>query len=101
MSQNTIKRFAGDNYPITVVLKVNGASINLSNTVVKMTINFKTPLIITGSVEDEANGKVVFSFGVNDLKNVGKFSYDIQSEVDGIKTTFVKDYMELSKDYTP
>ena len=97
-TDNSIKRFRGDTYPLIVTLKENGSPVDLSTATVTMTIGLSTPASITATVTDAANGVAQFDFTQTEVGTAGRFSYDIQVEDGGYITTYVKDIFELIDD---
>ena len=97
---NKIERFRGDTYPLIVTLKENGAAVDLTTAVVKMTISFNISLTLTATITDAANGKVQFDFSAANVDTSGRFNYDIEVTDGGYITTYVKDSFELTEDVT-
>ena len=100
VTDNSIKRFRGDNYPLIVTLKENGTPVDLSTATIKLTIGLDTPVTTTGTVTDASGGVVQFDFDQSAVGTAGRFAYDIQVEDGGIITTYVKDIFELLEDVT-
>ncbi len=100
VTNNAIKRFRGDTYPLIVTLKENGSPVDLNGSTVKMTIGLSTPVTITGTLNDAAGGVVQFDFDQASVGTAGRFSYDIQVDDGSYITTYVKDVFELVEDVT-
>ena len=101
VTDNSIKRFRGDTYPLIVTLKENGAAVDLSTATVRMTIGLETPVTIMANITDAAGGVAQFDFDQTHVGAAGRFSYDIEVVDATIITTYVKDIFELVEDVTP
>ena len=100
VTDNTIKRFRGDTYPLVVTLSENGVAVDLSTATVTMTIGLDVPVGITATITDAAGGVAQFDFTQTEVGTAGRFSYDIQVTDGGYITTYVKDIFELVEDVT-
>ena len=98
---NGITRFRGDTYPLIVTLKENSVAVDLSTSIVRMTIGLPTPITLTGTITDAVNGIARFDFDQDAVGVAGKFAYDIEVRDGTIVTTYVKDIFELVEDVTP
>ena len=95
-----IRRFRGDTYPLSVILKENGTAVDLSTATVRMTIGLAAPITLTGTITDAAGGIVQFDFDQTAVGTAGRFNYDIEVTDGGVITTYVKDIFELIEDVT-
>lgn len=101
VTDNSIKRYRGDTYPIIATLSENKTPVDLTGSTIKLTISYNTPVTITATITDAINGEVRFDFTPADVDTAGTFNYDIQVEdAGGIVTTYVKDIFELTDDVT-
>lgn len=95
----SIKRVKGDNYPITVSLKLNKSPLDLTGASVVFSYlrDNEVPKTIQGTVEDAVLGKVSFYPTINDFTTAGTYTYDIKHIKDGITTTYIIDQLILDK----
>lgn len=86
-----ITRDVGDNYPIDIVIKVNGVVVDITGST--FTFTYKTASeekTISGVISDALNGKVRFSPTITDFNEVGSFNYKIKRVSSGITATHLK-----------
>ena len=101
VTDNDIKRYRGDTYPLIVTIKENKAAVDLTGATVTMTIGLSTPVSLDATVTDAAGGVAQFDFDQTHVGTAGRFAYDIQvTDASGYITTYVKAIFELMEDVT-
>jgi len=97
----TFTRTRGDNHPILATIKVDGAVLDLTGSIIKFSYKndensvktiIGTPLVATGEVEFKPTN--------DDLKVEGVFKFDIQREANSYVSTHLKGIMLVEGDVT-
>ena len=97
VTDNDIKRYAGDTYPERATLKINGDPLDLTDKTVKMYIyeDQDNPIQITGTVTDAAGGKVEFPMALASALDPSRYTYEVKVDDGSYITTFAKAIMEI------
>lgn len=96
MSNKSIVRSVGDNYPISGIIKINGAAVDITGAdIVFIYKHGSVETTIHATITNGAAGAYQINFGVNDLNSAGEYTYKIKRIQNSITTTHAKGVMVI------